>query len=97
MTQNEFLSTLSRIARNYSWNYFTDNTLLASNGKSVFNPVTAVAHSLGHGVFPSNKRGTQRAARAIGMTQELANAIYSQSNRGHAQIVRGKMLNTLFN
>jgi hypothetical protein len=99
MTQYEFLEVLSEVSAGYSWSY-VDNRLLGlsyrgkTRGKT-FNPVTAVANSLGLGVFPANKRGTERAARALGITQELASAVYSQSNRGHAQIVRGKMLDVI--
>jgi hypothetical protein len=96
MNQNEFLTTLARVSGSYKWDYYTDNRLLGVRGNKTYNPVTAVAHSLGHGTFPTTKRGTLQAARKIGMTQNLANAVYSQSNRGHAQIVRGKMLN-IFN
>lgn len=96
MNQNEFLTVLSNVAGNYNWDYYTDNRLLGIRGGRTFNPVTAVAHSQGHGFFPSNKRGTMSAARKIGITPSLAGAIYSKSNRGHAQIVRGKMLSTLF-
>jgi len=96
MNQNEFLTTLSKVSSGYKWDYYTDNRLLGVRGGKTFNPVTAVAHSLGHGVFPTTKRGTLQAARKIGMNSNLATAIYSQSNRGHAQIVRGKMLSTLF-
>lgn len=100
MTQNEFLTSLANSYRHYSWDY-QDNRLVGVSRRgatkgTVFNPVTAVANSCGYGVFHNTKRGTQRAARALGITQELANAVYSQSNRGHAQIVRGKMLSTIF-
>jgi len=99
-TQTLFLESLAQNSHRYSWKY-VDNKIvgIAKRGKyrkQVFNPVTAVAESLGFGYFDNNKRGTQRAAKAIGITQELALAIYSPSNRGHAQIVRGKMLQTLF-
>lgn len=100
MNQHEFLDSLYNFSNQYRWEY-SDNRLVgvSTRGKTkgiVFNPVTAVANSFGLGVFPSTKRGTERAARALGITNELANAVYSQSNRGHAQIVRGKMLNMLF-
>jgi hypothetical protein len=96
MTQNEFLTVLSNCVGSYNWDYYTDNRLLGIRGGRTFNPVTAVAYSKGHGFFPSNKKGTMSAARKLGITSNLANAIYSKSNRGHAQIVRGKMLSTVF-
>ena len=99
MNQYEFLEALESVSSQYTWDY-SDNRLVgvsrrgSTKGLS-FNPVTAVANSYGLGVYPSTKRGTERAARLLGMTNELANAVYSQSNRGHAQIVRGKMLSIL--
>lgn len=99
MNQYDFLDALGYFAADYNWEY-VDNRLTGvsrrgRNRGKTFNPVTAVANSYGLGFYPSNKRGTERAARALGITQELANAVYSQSNRGHAQIVRGKMLSTV--
>lgn len=100
MNQNEFLTALGSSYRQYSWDYH-ENRLVGTSRRGntkgmAFNPVTAVANTYGYGTFPNTKRGTQRAAKALGVTQELANAVYSQSNRGHAQIVRGKMLSTIF-
>jgi hypothetical protein len=92
MTQNEFLTALSTVANGYNWDYYIDNRILGIRGGKTFNPVTAVAHSLHGTYYPQTKRGTLQAARKLGMTVSLATAIYSQSNRGHAQIVRGKML-----
>ena len=99
-TQTEFLDTLTRVSSAYSWEY-VDNGIIgvARRGQhkgKTFNPVTAVAGSLGSGYFKNTKRGTERAARAIGITPQLAMAVYSGSNRGHAQIVRGKILETVF-
>jgi hypothetical protein len=96
MNQYEFLESLQNFSREYSWKY-TQNRLVGvgcrgKNRGRVFNPVTAVANSFGLGYFPNTKRGILSAAKALGITQELANSVYSQSNRGHAQIVRGKML-----
>ncbi|MCW4040573.1 MAG: hypothetical protein NWE83_07455 [Candidatus Bathyarchaeota archaeon] len=101
MNQTEFLTALDAVSSRFNWVY-SDNRLVgtgrrgAARGVTV-NPVTAVALASGLGTFPNTKRGTVRAARQLGMSQELALAIYSQSNRGHAQIVRGKMLDTVFN
>tara|TARA_R100000005_G_scaffold96071_1_gene80474 strand:- start:644 stop:979 length:336 start_codon:yes stop_codon:yes gene_type:complete len=105
MTQTAFLEALTRVVSSYSWEYnYQGNSSnkivgVARRGKNkgkTFNPVTAVANSLGVGYFENTKRGTTRAARAIGITPQLAMAVYSGSNRGHAQIVRGKMLETIF-
>lgn len=100
MNQYEFLEALASVASQYSWSY-VDNRLVGVSKRGTtkglsFNPVTAVANSYGlNGVYPSTKRGTLAAGSSLGITKELANAVHSQSNRGHAQIVRGKMLNTV--
>jgi len=100
MTQTVFLETLTRVSSAYSWEYVENKIVgVARRGQhkgKTFNPVTAVAGSLGSGYFENTKRGTERAARAIGITPQLAMAVYSGSNRGHAHIVRGKMLETIF-
>jgi len=92
MNQNEFLSLFEKCSSNYTWEY-VDNRLIGTRNGKFFNPVTAVAYSSTLGYNPPTKRGTRRAGRLLGITPELANAVHSQSNRGHAQIVRGKMLN----
>ena len=99
MTQEEFLTELSGVFCKYEWTY-VNNTLQAvvKRGKVkglVCNPITAVARTTGIGIYPSTKRGTLRAAKALGVTEQLALAVLSRSNRGHAQIVRGKMLTAL--
>ena len=94
MTQYDFLKTLNKVYRSYTWDY-TDNRLVGTRGRRTFNPVTAVAYSVGYGYNPPTKRGTLTAARSLGITTALANAVYSQSNRGHAQIIRGKMCDTV--
>jgi len=99
MTQEEFLNELSTVFTKYNWTY-ENNTVQAvvRRGKDkglVCNPVTAVARSTGTGTYPNTKRGTLRAAKALGITEQLALAVLSRSNRGHAQIVRGKMLTAL--
>jgi len=101
MTQTEFISALNRVTRSYKWSY-VNNTLVgvAKNGElrgCTFNPITAVARTLRVGTYSNDANGTTRAGRALGLSQELVDAILSSSNRGHAQIVRGKMLNVLSN
>ena len=100
MTQEEFLNQLGQVFNKYKWSYeknLLKGMVSRGNNKGMsFNPVTAVARSTGVGVFPSTKRGTLQAARALGITKELALAVISSSNRGNAQIVRGKMLLELF-
>ena len=63
------------------------------------NPVTAVAYRQGKGIFASNKRGTLQAGKALGLTRTFTNNLYqattNYSNRGHSQVVRGKIRSAL--
>ena len=99
MNQYEFLEALDSVATQYSWSYVGNRLVGVSKRGTTkglsFNPVTAVANTYGLGFYESTKRGTLSAGKKLGITEELANAVHSQSNRGHAQIVRGKMLNTV--
>ena len=91
MDQSTFLNTFSTISSSY--NFRRDGTQLVGNvGEHKFNPITALCHQYNGKLYRNNKRETLRAARTIGMSQELALAVYSKSNRGHSQVVRGKML-----
>jgi hypothetical protein len=92
MNQNEFLNLFEECSSGYNWEY-VGNRLVGTRGGRTFNPVTAVAFICNLGYHPPTKRGTLRAARLLGISQALATAVHSTSNRGHAQIVRGKMLN----
>lgn len=96
MTQAEFLTLFSKVASGYKWTY-TDNSLVgvARYGKTrgqLYNPVTAVARTARVGEFTNTTRGTTQAARALGLSNGVLGAILSKSNRGHAQIVRGRLL-----
>jgi hypothetical protein len=90
MTQDKFLNSFAEVARNVNWNY-EKNRFTSQTPDGKMNPVTFLAKSMTGKVYPATKRGTLRAARSIGVTQELASAIYCSSNRGHAQIIRGKI------
>jgi len=101
MTLREFLVALKSTVNSYRWVY-EGNSLVgtakygADRGVT-YNPVTAVARTLRVGNYPNTKAGTSHAAKALGLTDGLVSAVLSQSNRGHAQIIRGKLLETLFN
>ena len=99
MNQTLFLETLTQTTKAYSWTY-QDNRLVgvARNGAdrgTVFNPITAVARTLRLGTFPATKRGTVQAANALGLTTGTVNSVLCTSNRGNAQVVRGRMLESL--
>jgi hypothetical protein len=76
MNQVEFLETLSSVYGAYNWQYVNNRFVgTGRRGKakgSIFNPVTAVAYSVNGTYYENTKRGTQRAARSLGMTTQLA-------------------------
>lgn len=100
MNQDSFISNFKAVSQEYDWRY-VENRLIARFGDHacqagvILNPVTAVTLSRTGRIFPNTKRGTECAGRLLGITQELAMAIYSQSNRGHSQIIRGKLLKSI--
>lgn len=96
MDQSQFINELSRVAGSYRWEY-NDNNLVgvARYGKARgqrFNPVTAVARSVNGVSYPLTARGVQKAARSLNLSNSLLTSIMSNSNRGNAQVVRGKLL-----
>jgi len=95
MNQTQFLEELQETTGNYLWSRVGTSYVAKSRKRSldgfVFNPVTAVAHKVTGLKFKNTKRETQRAARAINMDSSLANSIYSKENRGHSQVVNGKI------
>jgi len=104
MERNDFYKALSNVKNSYEWQIDNDNNIVAtkSRGKnrgSLFNPVTAVASLNGYTVDGNNKRATLKAGTALGLprsfTEHLYEATVSRSNRGHAQVVRGKIRSAL--
>lgn len=92
MNQDNFMRAFEALSDLYIWSYSKNRLLAFSRSGEVLNPVTAVALSRCGILFRNTKRDTERAARLLGITKQLAMAIYSTSNRGHSQIVRGKLL-----
>jgi len=103
MESNEFYSALSDLPQYYNFN--VDGSSITGQiqrgeyrGETV-NPVTAVALRETGTVYGTNKRETQRAGRAIGLNSQFVNHVYNattaSSNRGNAQVVRGKIRNAL--
>jgi len=97
MERNDFYKALSKLPRRYSWRM--DGKTIVSSHRSVdetLNPVTAVAHNRGLGIFANNKKDTLKAGTALGLprsfTTQLYDATKSSSNRGNTQVVRGRIL-----
>jgi hypothetical protein len=105
MDIQEFYNQLSNLPRTtYSFSVEQDQKIVATGrrGKAkgiTFNPVTAVAHREGHGSYGTNKRDTLRAGRALGLSKTFSENLYqattNYSNRGHSQVVRGKIRSAL--
>lgn len=99
MNQTQFLSQLESMRNSYNWSYVNNKvTGVARNGKdrgSTYNPITAVARTTQQGNFKPNAVGTRRAARAIGVSSGLAESVLCSSNRGNAQVIRGRILHSL--
>ena len=101
----EFYQQLSGLpSTTYKWS-IEGNQKIVGTGKRgrakglTFNPVTAVAHREGHGEYSNNKRDTIRAGRALGLSNTFSVFLYqattNYSNRGHSQVVRGKIRSAL--
>ena len=102
MEQNDFYKALSNLPRRYSWGMDGKSIVLQHRGvDETLNPITAIAHSRGLGVFTNNKKETLKAGTALGLprsfTTQVYDAIRSKSNRGNTQVVRGRILSGTMN
>lgn len=104
MERSDFYKALSSVKNSYEWQIDGDNNIVAtkSRGKnrgSLFNPITAVATLKGYIANGNNKRETLKAGTALGLprsfTEHVYDATVSVSNRGNAQVVRGKIRSAL--
>jgi len=100
----EFYSNLAQTSSTYGWTVSPSQSVMAMGKRGkvkgmTLNPVTAVAYKLGKGVFASTKRGTTQAGKALGLTKTFTENLYqattNKSNRGHSQVVRGKIRSAL--
>ena len=103
MESKEFYSSLSSLPKSYNFgledNKITGRTKRGSARGVTFNPVTAVAYRATGEVYGTNKRETLKAGKALGLTRQFTSHLYdattSVSNRGNAQVVRGKIRSAL--
>ena len=102
--QGEFYDQLSDLPQSYGFGVDGSNQIIGQGkrGKAKgirFTPVTAVAHRNGLGTYSSNKRDTLRAGKALGLTKTFTENLYqastNHSNRGHSQVVRGRIRSAL--
>ncbi len=103
MESNEFYTALGQLPQYYNFGVNDGNiTGEIRRGEYIgetVNPVTAVALRETGTVYGTNKRETLKAGRAIGLNSQFINHVYNattgSSNRGNAQVVRGKIRNAL--
>lgn len=103
MNYAEFFNRLDNISHSYQWGV-ERNKVLATikrgpHSGTTLNPITAVAHKSGLGLFNNTREGTEYAASLLGLPRKLARQIYSATlgthNRGNAQVIRGKIRSAL--
>tara|TARA_Y100001938_G_C8099234_1_gene440351 strand:- start:5370 stop:5687 length:318 start_codon:yes stop_codon:yes gene_type:complete len=103
MESREFYTSLASLPKSYNFGV-EENTIVGSTtrgkGRGLkFNPVTVLAFRETGEVFGTNKRETLKAGKALGLTREFTTHVYnattSVSNRGNAQVVRGKIRSAL--
>ncbi len=103
MRSTDFYESLASLPTTYRFGV-EDNTILGTTNRGsargeTFNPITALAYRHTGEVYGTNKRETLKAGRALGLTREFSSHVYnattSKSNRGNAQVVRGKIRSAL--
>jgi len=99
MNQTQFLDQLTQMRNSYTWTYHNNQVRgVARNGKdkgTPHNPITAVARTTRQGTFKPTARGTSQAAKAIGVSGGMVSSLLCSSNRGNAQVLRGRILQSL--
>ena len=103
MNYSDFFDRLGNVAYSYDWevtNGKVNATIHSGPNKGkTLNPITALAHKSGLGVFNNTRDETESAVQLLGLTRKLARQIYSAtlgtSNRGNTQVVRGKIRSAL--
>ena len=103
MTTVEFFNRLYKIAYSYDWN--VDNRKIEAtihsgpNKGFTLNPVTALAHKAGLGLYDNTRDGTEFAGSLLGLTRKTTRSLYTatlgSNNHGNAQVVRGRIRSAL--
>lgn len=99
MKRSDFFNKLENIAHSYHWDV-NQNKVVATiqsgwNRGFTLNPITALAHKAGFGLFANTRDETEYAARLLGISRDFARNVYSATlatyNHGDTQVVRGKI------
>lgn len=103
MNINEFYNRLYNVSESYRWDV-NNNKVVATIQSGPYrgytlNPITALAHKSGLGVFGDTRDATEYAASLLGIPRKLARNIYSATlgtyNHGNTQVVRGRIREAL--
>lgn len=103
MSYSNFFDRLYNIAYSYDWGVEGKRVLATINSGPnkglTLNPITALAHKSGLGVYEDTRDGTEQAASALGLSRDFARLVYSATigskHHGNAQVVRGKIKSAL--
>jgi hypothetical protein len=103
MNTSDFLDRLYNIAGSYKWSVNNKKVLATIQSGPLrgftLNPITALAHKSGFGLFDNTREGTEFAASFLGLSRHEARSIYSATlgsfNHGNIQVVRGRIRSTL--
>lgn len=103
MKYQDFFNRLYNIAYSYDWTI--DNKKVTAtihsgpNKGHTLNPITALAHKSGYGIYEDTREGTEQAASVLGISRNFARSVYSAilgtKNTGNSQVVRGKIRSAL--
>jgi hypothetical protein len=103
MDRSEFFERLENVANSYHWNV-DGNRVIAKiqsgwNRGFTLNPITALAHKRGFGLFDNTRDEIEYAARLLGISRRFARNVYSATlgtyNHGDTQVVRGRIRSAL--
>ena len=103
MNTVDFFERLYNVAEAYHWdlsgNKVTATVQSGPHRGETLNPITAVAHKAGLGVFDNTRDGTEYAASELGLSRDFARSVYSETlatyNRGNTQVLRGRIRSAL--
>lgn len=93
----DFVYRLCNVSSSYRWSLKGKKVSATINSGPykgyTLNPITALAHKAGHGVYENTREGSEQAASVIGIPRSFARSIYSATigskNRGNTQLIRG--------
>mgnify|MGYP001410033398 FL=1 len=103
MNVTDFFNRLDGVSTSYHWDIDKKRVVAkirsGPNRGFTLNPVTALAHKSGFGLFNNTRDGTENAANLLGLPRKFARSVYSATlgthNRGNTQVIRGRIRSAL--